>query len=386
MIFLKLAFKNLMRHKIRSLLTAVGIILAIAVLFSILSFTNGFKKGLDRELQRTGIHFMILPAGCPYEAVTLILHGLAVPEVLDKGVIEQVKTIKGIESASPILIAQLFNPRMDKFDLVYGLDMSDVFKLKPEWEIDGSLPEGMDEILIGSIVAKSYRLRPGDEITYGLENKRFKVTGILKETVTQDDSFVYMPIETLQGIINKPGITAIGVRVKDPIMLNNVISDINIKVPGVQTVTMGKIMDSISSLASSARSFSLSIAIIIILISAIGIATLMLNTVFERTQEIGMMRAIGASRSDIFRIVINESAVIALIGGLAGIFLSIFVSPLIEKIIRAITPYVPEGRMITFEQDIALLCLIFSIVIGVTAGLYPAWKASCLSPVEAMGA
>lgn len=384
--FLKLAFKNLIRYKTRSILTAFGIASAVALLFSILSFNNGFKMSLDKELQRTGIHFMIVPSGCPYEVTSFILHGTVIPEFLDEEIMEKVKAIKGIDFVSPILLAQLPNPERKRVDLVYGLDMTDIFKLKPEWEIEGRLPEKWDEILVGSTVAKAYKLRTGDEIIYTLENKRFKVTGILKETKTQDDAFFYMPIHTLQSIINKPrGITAAGVRVEDPIMFDNIIGETHIKVPQAQTVTMGEIIEGISNITSSARTLSLSIAIIAVLISAIGTANLILTTVFERTQEIGMMRAIGASRVYIFSIVINETIILASIGGTIGIFLSIIGSPFIEKIIRNITPYVPEGRMITFEEGTALLCLLLSIAIGVIVGLYPAWKASRLSPVEAIG-
>lgn len=386
MVILRLALNNLRRHKTRSLLTLFGIASSIAVFFSVLSFNKGFERELDRQLKKTGIHFMIVPSGCPYEVATLVLHGSILPKFLEKDVLEKAKAIERLELVSPALVTQLPNPEAGRVDTIYGIDMADALEIKPEWQIDGKLPADKFEILVGSTVANFYKLKTGDEIPYTIENRKFKVAGILKETMTQDDAFVFMPIQTLQEIINKPqAVTAIFVKAKDPAMLEDIIGDIYLRVKSVEIITMGEIMESISTLVSSARALSLSIAIIVIFISAIGIMNLMFTTVFEQTQEIGMMRAIGASRSDIFGVVINETIILAFIGGAAGILLSIVFSPFIEGLIRDTTPYVPGGRLIIFEQRFAILCLFFSIIIGAVSGLFPAWKASRLSPVEAIG-
>lgn len=386
MVILRLALSNLKRHKTRSLLTLAGVTASIAVFFSILSFNKGFERELDRQLKNTGVHFMIVPSGCPYEVATLVLHGSILPKFLEKDVLEKVRASERLELVSPALVTQLPNPEAGRVDTIYGIDMADVFKIKPEWQIDGKLPADKFELLVGSTAAGSYKLKPGDEIIYTIEKKRFKVSGILKETMTPDDAFVFMPIQTLQEIMDKPqAVTAIFVRAKDPAMIDDIIGDLYLQVKTVEIITMGEIMESIATLVSSARTLSLSIAIIVIFISAMGIMNLMLTTVFERTQEIGMMRAIGASRSDIFSIVMHESIILAFLGGAAGIFLSIVFSPFIEGLIRYISPYVPGGRIITFEYGFAVFCLFFSVVIGSFSGLFPAWKASRLSPVEAIG-
>src|SRR5512134_1137835 len=107
MAFLRLALANLKRHRTRSLLALFGIATSVAVLFSILSFNRGFEKGLAKELERTGIHFMVVPSGCPHEVASLVLHGSVIPKFLDLSVMEKVAGIGGIEFASPIFVAQL---------------------------------------------------------------------------------------------------------------------------------------------------------------------------------------------------------------------------------------------------------------------------------------
>lgn len=383
MTFFGLSCKNLLRHRVRSLLTLSGIAASIAVLFSIVSFNAGFERNLSGEIERTGIHFMVVPSGCPHEVASLVLHGAVIPKYLDAGVLEGIISAKGIELASPILVAQLPNRAKGRVDLVYGMEMSNARRLKPSWEVEGSFPKGDDEILLGSEVAIHYGAKPGDILTYsGID---LKVGGILKKTGGQDDAFVYAPINAVRRAIDKPaGATAIGVRVTSPERIADVTDELSSRMPGIQIVTMGQVINSLASLAGSAKVLSLSIAVVAIFISAAGVMNSILMAIFERTEEIGMMRAIGASRLDVFRIIIGETALLTGSGGVLGIALSSVGSGLIEGIVRKFMPYVPSGRMIALDPGLAGLCVAFSIVIGIMAGLYPAWKASRITPVEAI--
>lgn len=385
MVFLKFALKNILRHKVRSLLTVFGIAASVAVLFSIISFNNGFEKGLSKEIERTGIHFMVVPAGCPHEVASLVLHGSIIPKFLDDSVIEKIKEVEGIELVTPLLVTQLPNPEKNRVDLVYGVDMSSIEKLKPSWTIIGDVPKSDDGVLVGSEIAGHDNLKIGDKINYLSAKKSFTVTGILLKTGSQDDAFIYMPINAVQEIMQKPnGVTAIGVKVSVPEQLVKVTENLSMKVPGIQIVTMGQVITSLSTLAASAKILSLSIAIIAIIISAVGVMNSILMAIFERTQEIGMLRAIGASRLDIFRIVIKETAFLTTAGGLSGIIMSIIGAGFIEGIVRGFMPYVPSGRMIVFDPYLAFLCILFSVFVGIISGFYPAWKASRINPIEAI--
>ena len=385
MVFLKLALKNLKRHKTRSLLALFGIATSVAVLFSILSFNKGFEQGLAKELERTGIHFMVVPSGCAHEVASLVLHGSIIPKFLDLSVMGKIDGLDGIEFASPILVAQLPNPQGGRVDLVYGIEMSRVLQLKPHWKIEGNIPAVEDEIILGSEIAGHQGLKIGDRVTYPNVHAAFRVAGILKKTGSQDDAFIYMPVKTAQAIFKKPsGATAVGVKVKNPAALTAITDGLSEKVPGIQIVTMNQVMNSISSLAASAKVLSLSVAIIAIIVSAVGVMNAMLMAVFERTQEIGMMRAIGASRSDVFRIILKEGMLLSISGGIAGILVSVAGNDLIEIFVRKVMPYVPAGNMVRFDAGIAAASLLFASLVGVFSGLYPAWKASKIHPIEAI--
>jgi putative ABC transport system permease protein len=140
----------------------------------------------------------------------------------------------------------------------------------------------------------------------------------------------------------------------------------------------------VSNLAAAARALSLAIVLIAILISAVGVMNSILMAVFERTQEIGMMRAVGASRWDIFRIILSETTILTLCGGVVGIVLSTLGARLIEAFVRSVMPFVPSGQLISFEPGVALGSVTFIFIIGLCAGIYPAVKASSINPVEAI--
>jgi putative ABC transport system permease protein len=381
--FVRLAWCNLMRHKVRSFLTLGGIAASVTVLFSILSFNRGFERGLADEIHKTGIHFMVVPAGCPHEVASLVLHGAVTPKFIDAGVVERIKNIADIELISPMLITQLPNVERNRLDMVYGLDMSHIPKIKTAWRLEGGIPDGEDGILLGSEVAAHDAVRVGEMIRYG--DREFKVSGIIGKTGSQDDAFVYMPVTALQAILDKTGgLTAVGVKVSRSERLDEITGELAATVPGIQIVTMNEVMRSLASLANSAKVMNLSIAVIAVIISAVGVMNSILMAIFERTQEIGMMRAVGASRADIFRIIIKETILLTGAGGVSGIMLATLMAGLIEGFVRKVMPYVPSGEIIRFEPLLAAGCIVFTLVVGMAAGGYPSWKASTINPIEAI--
>ena len=87
--FVTLAIKNLLRRRGRTILTILGVAIAIAVLFSLLSFNSGYEKQLSGELDSLGIHILAVPKGCPYEAASLIIHGGVIPKYLSNSDVEE---------------------------------------------------------------------------------------------------------------------------------------------------------------------------------------------------------------------------------------------------------------------------------------------------------
>lgn len=427
--FFKLSLKNIARNRTRNLITLTSILIAVGVLFSVVSYDRGFSSSLEREMRRTGVHITVVPTGCPHEAATLLLHGGIVPDRLDRKTVEGIKDRVGerAEGFYPMLLAQAHDPRRDRLDLVYGMPGDRMADIKPQWQLaDGSFPENDEEIVIGSSVAARDGLRVGHSVAYRINTglsanvghpesgnpdiggmdipgtdtrdpehpprvhdadsvQTFRIAGILRTTGTQDDDAVFVPLAVTRAILgDAEGITALGIRLDHPGAATRVIRDIERDFAGVQAVTADDLLETVAGVVQSARVLSFSMVILVAVVSGSGVLNSILMTVFERTREIGTMRSLGASRLDIFRLTMNEALVLTFIGGTAGIILANLGAPVIESFVRGFLPYVPEGRNIVFDPLVALGSLLFSMVIGVLAGLYPAWRASGITPIEAI--
>ncbi|MEM5785735.1 MAG: FtsX-like permease family protein, partial [Syntrophobacteraceae bacterium] len=359
-----------------------GIASSAALLCSILSFHIGFKDNLARELRATGVDFLVVARGCSYEVASLVLYGAVLPKYLEEGVLEKIRGTEGVEFAAPNLVGQLQNTANGRLDLVFGMDMSLAGRAKPEWTLTGNIPDRWDGIILGYMLAEQYKLKAGDEISYSRDDLKFRISGVLGRRNSQEDVSVFMPIETLRELLEKPGaLTSIGVKVGST-SIEKARETLSLAIPGIQTVTLGQIRENVSNVASSAKAFTLTIAVIVAIICLIGVINSILITVFERQREIGMMRALGASRRDIFLCTFFETLMLILLGTCAGIFTGIVGSGPMEGIVRDMVPYVPQGKMIVFDPWLCTIIITSSLVLGVLAGFYPSWKSSRVSPME----
>jgi putative ABC transport system permease protein len=143
-------------------------------------------------------------------------------------------------------------------------------------------------------------------------------------------------------------------------------------------------MGTILNLVGSAQTLLTSVIIIAIFISAMGIINTLLMSVNERSNEFGMMKAIGASGFDIGRLVMTETLFLTVSGGILGAVFSILAAGLIEGFVKGIIPYAPSGRLISPDPALIVLCLLFTVAVGFVCGIYPAIKSSRMSPIAAI--
>jgi putative ABC transport system permease protein len=387
--FLTLAAKNLLRRRGRTLLTVLGVAIAIAVLFSLLSLNSGYEKELNREMGSLGVHILAVPKGCPYEAASMILHGGVIPKYLTQIDLLNVSKIDGIGLATPMLMQQFIrtDPKTGQGvpHVVFGIKIDDMRELKPWWKVQGRFftDNETNVMLLGRGLADKENLTVGSVIPAG-PFKDFVIVGILDQNGDQDDQFHFVPLAEAQRIFKKQGmLTTIAVKVEDLSRISQVSEEME-KIPDIQVVTMTQIMGTIMNLAGAARSLLLTVIAIALIISAFGIINTLLMSVNERTREFGMMKAIGASGLDIGKMVLAETVFITLAGGLIGTAAAIVGSSLIESFVKGMLPYAPQGTMVSLSPELIGFALLFSVALGLICGLYPAIKSSRLSPMEAI--
>jgi putative ABC transport system permease protein len=385
-----IALKTLRRKRIRSALTIGGVAIAVAVLVSLLGFDAGYQQALRNDIDRMGYQVLVTAKGCPYEAATLMLKGGGGLRYMEEDVYDRIVTDERIDQISPQLVATVFDA--DGGDGRGGISMyvgvSEAYlKLKPwvTFKSGGwfSGPDA-DEAILGYEAAELEQRSVGDPIFINGLDKVVTVVGIFDRTGTQDDGIIFLPLETAQTTFALPGkISGIGIRLKDITLVPAFEEDLYNE-PGIQVVSMAQVKGTILNLMSSARLLASSIATVAVIVAIIGVMNTILMSVFERTKQIGVMKAMGASRLDVFRMVWIETTLVCLFGGIVGIVIAFAGGTAAEHIVRRILPYAPSGRLVIISTPLLLAALGGAVATGLIAGLYPASRAASMRPVVAI--
>jgi putative ABC transport system permease protein len=386
----QVAYKNLLRKRVRSLLTLVGIALSAWVLVSLLGFNHGYETALNRDIDNMGFQLMVMAKGCPYEAATLMLKGGTGLRYMPQSIVDSIVKEPEVEQTTPILMQAVFDPNKGQSGGIaayFGVDSKSFSELKSflkfkqgKWFTDGETYE----VVMGYEAAELEQREVGDKILMPEKNVEFKVVGILERTGTQDDGTIFVPLKTLQKIFDKPGeITTLGIKLKKDANSSR-LEDKLFKLPDLQVVSLAQVKETIMGLISTAKVMVLSIAIIAILIAMVGVTNTILMSVHERFQEIGILKTIGAMPGDIFKLIWIETLILCAIGGLLGVGLALVLAKVTGMVIRQILPYSPSGGLVFIDVKLVLITLAAVLCIGVLSGFYPAWKAGRIRPLEAI--
>ena len=386
----QVAYKNLLRKRVRSLLTLVGIALSSWVLVSLLGFNHGYETALSKDIDNMGFQLMIMAKGCPYEAATMMLKGGTGLKYMKESIIGEVAKEPEVEKTTPILMAAVFDPNKGESGGVagyFGVAPKTFSEMKPflkfrkgAWFTD----ENAYEAVMGYEAAELEQREVGDKILIPGKNVQFKVVGILERTGTQDDGTIFVPLKTAQKVFGKPDeITTLGIKVKkgvDSARLEEKLYSLQ----DVQVVSMAQVKDTIMKLISTAKVMVLSIAMIAILIAMVGVINTILTSVWERFQEIGILKTIGAMPWDIFKLIWIETLILCTTGGVLGVILALILARVTDVVIRSILPYAPGGGLVLIDLKLILITLVGIMCIGLLSGIYPAWKAGKIRPLEAI--
>ncbi|MDD2653916.1 MAG: ABC transporter permease [Candidatus Omnitrophica bacterium] len=385
-----IAFKNLTRKRIRNILTIGGVAIAVAVLVSLFGFDAGYQKGLNNDIDKLGYHLLVTAKGCPYEAATLMLQGGGGLRYMEEDVYRRIIKDPRIDSITPQLVSSVYNQEgaggRGSIALYMGIEKSYI-GLKPWSKFkSGGWFSGndVDEAIMGYEAAELEQRSIGDKIFIPGIGKVLTVVGIFERTGTQDDGIIFIPLASAQKIFNLSGkLTGIGIKLKDIHDIAKFEEDLYNE-PGIQVISLAQVRGTILNLVSSARAMASSVALIAIFIAVIGVTNTILMSVFERTREIGMMKALGASAADIFKIIWIETTLICVIGGFLGMALAFFGSHIVEQIIRHALPYAPAGKLVFIRSQLLFASFLATVIMGLVAGTYPALRASLMKPIEAI--
>jgi putative ABC transport system permease protein len=272
-----------------------------------------------------------------------------------------------------------------------------MLKLRPGWQVQGAFPQSAGELLIGSEAAKTrswtvgqvVRLNPGASAKPSANAPQtWRVSGILQPTGGPDDLFLFPRLADAQALWGKPGeLTHVLVRLDNPDNMERAVRDLRGCDAGMEmtVVPLAHLFQTIRDLAQGTRFLLGCVALAALIGAGAGVGNTVFMAVAERAREIGVLRAIGWNRGQVFTLIWCETALLTLFSGIAGVVLATLISPLFETYLRSRLPYAPSDALLRPEMAVALLCLALGLFMGTLAALLPAGRAAGLSPVQAMG-
>ncbi len=394
--FLALTFKGIRYRPLRSWLTVIGIIIGIMLVVIILSLSGGLKNIINKQLQMFGSDLLVV---LPGEESNVVL-GLFGGQKFDYLDITGLARIPGVEVAAPFDIGTL-NAEFDGEKKAVFVHSSRWDVLRPIFEqsmgtvlAEGSWPKDEDsnEIMLGYLAANTLfknKVHAGDEII--VQSKRLRVAGIFETMGNRDDDNSFYMSWNLFHLISgtKPGAMTAIIRVAPGYNVDLVARQVRFQLQKQKVVEQFTILTPVRTTAIVGNILGIVemtlviIAFVSLLVGAVGIMNTMYTSVLERTKQIGIMKAVGASRDAILSLFLIESGIIGLVGGFFGIVLGLAVSYGIG--LAAVNFGVPDlfnwGSVDYFEL---LVILIFTFVTGVLSGLLPARAAARLEPAEAL--
>lgn len=362
----------------------LGVMLGLAVWLGLVAIGDGYQRGLRTELDRVGMQLMLVPLGCPYDAAARVLKGRTLENSMPAAVLETVRKDPAVALAAPLLIAAVPRVSERRTDLWVGLDPS-ARGLKPWWRSSAGRDwfSRSNGVILGVEAAQAELRSPGDSLNSPELDTTFYVEGILERGGTSDDSLFFLPLDRAQQLFGQQDrLTAVAVRLKDPMALRAAVERMQ-QIPGAQVVTMTEMMGTFLRLLGTARSLLMAVTWVTCAVGILGVLNTLLAAVVERSTELCLFRAMGASRWQIAALIVVEAEMLALLGAVVGIALVGIAGPWIEGMARPFVPLAPLSRFLEMSWPRVAQGLGVTILGAMVASILPAWHASRLPPALA---
>jgi ABC-type lipoprotein release transport system permease subunit len=360
-----MAIQSLWQRASRTMLTLAVIGLTVGSIIAIEAVMLGFTGEMN-DLFGSEAQVMVRQENVADTSLSAVDERVgdkiaALPEVLDVSGLMFTATM--LPESGGFMVLQGYQPRSfltNRVNIVTGEPLA-----------------GNHEILLGRSIADVLHKEVGD--TMDLSGYRFRVVGIFESKISWEEIGGIITLRDAQAFMGRPRkVTLFAVRLKEPQQAMDLVERINLEFTDVHASLAGDFVSELPDMENSSAMIG-SISFLAILVGGVGVLNTMLMSVFERTREIGVLRALGWRRRRILGLILREATVLGLLGGLAGIAVAYFLAGLL----MAIPNY---GDMINpvWTLEVFSRAIFVALALGVLGGLYPAFRATRLQPVEAL--
>ena len=368
--FTGFVLKNLLRRRLRTFLTLCGIGMAVGAFVGLVGFSRAFEQQWLRIYSSSGIDITVV-------------QGTFVNTSLDVSAAAKIRSLPDVAQAVPMAF-NVMDLTPDVTALVYGWQ-ADSFEFGSLKILEGQrFQDGKPEVMLGDLLAEDLKKKPGD--TLEIQGTPFTVTGIYHGASALEADAVIMPLDQMQQLTSLQGkASTVHVRLRPAPRgeawdqyEKHAEAEIEAALPGLRAMPAEE-RASNNQIVKLAHASAWGTSALAIIIGILGIANTMVMAVFERTQEIGILRAIGWRRRQILALIQLEAAILGLVGGFLGIAFG-------WCALRVLAALPETGSLVSASLRWPLLAEAMGIAVlaGLIAGAFPAWRAGKLSPMDAL--
>ncbi len=385
----RLAWLNLLRKPGRTLLAGLGVVLAAATAFAGALITTGVHGGLTSGISRLGADLMVVPEGSTAATHNALVVGEPAAFYMDGAVTDKVATVPGVGRAAPqIYVETLASSACCTGRLfLVGFDPDRDFTVKP-W-LTKLLPEGLHA---AQVVVGNHILTPVGELMrfYGTD---FTVAARLDGTGMGADETVFLPVQAVRQLVldsetkaEKPlrippgQISSVLVRVENPGSVDEVARRIQAAVPGVSVVTTGDVTRGVTRDLGRLMATLTPVLSGVLLVCLALLVVLFAAVAAERSREVGLMRAMGATERFVVSLLVREAVLLAVAGGLAGALAGAGLFALFQRVITLSYTLPYAWPSLAVQAGLGAATVAGIALLGGLAAWWPTWRLARQDP------